>query len=204
MKRFCPALLLIGLLGWMAGLPLSAAAQDLTTTISTSGGEVIIEDDSNLQVDDPFSENPVLILTPKADFERARAMIQNGTEITTYLGERIRYHAATDAFLLEGNGRIERGQDFLEGPTRIEYIPDENIMRLVGNEANPAQFSVITQDRRNIAVAREIHFLFEEVEGDRELKRIVTVDTQSARMVPGNYEASAPLMRKMSGPGSTP
>lgn len=126
----------------------SSGAQDMMTTITTGGGEVRINNETNtLEMDDPFSDTPVLTLTPKAGHEVARALIVDGTSETIYEAQRIRYETENDAFLLEGDGLIERGADRLVGPTKIEYLPDDGVLLILGERENPAEIRMEKGER---------------------------------------------------------
>lgn len=180
-----------------------AFAQDLTTTFTSGNSEVIINqgvEDTEIEAEDFLSESSVLILTPKAGHAVARAMVVDGTQTTIYSAKRIRYEMATEAFSLEGDARIERGEEFLYAPKSIVYDPETLQMTMVGSENDPAKILYEREGEDTIyGESVEFYFIFKQVDGDKKIERIKTKGAKQFR-AGDDVAAPANLRRKLSSP----
>lgn len=163
----CLTLLLIALMS------VSAFAQDLSTSFSTGNGDVFIGEDTEWEAEDPFSDAPILNLRAKEGMAVAKATLIEGTRTTVYTAKTIRYALATEEFLLEGDAKIQRGDEFLSGPTQIKYDPAKLIMILAGTDKNPAQILYNPPKQAKIfSEAETFTFRFKKTGEDKELVSI--------------------------------
>ncbi len=148
-------------------------AQDLSTSFSTDSGDVFIGEDTEWEAEDPFSDAPVLNLRAKEGMSVAKATLVEGTNTTIYTANTIRYELATERFLLEGDAKIQRGDEYLSGPVKIQYDPDKLFMVLVGSDKNPAQIFYNPPEQAKIfSEAVEFTFKFKLVNKHKELTSI--------------------------------
>lgn len=178
---------------------LSATAQD--TAVSLGGQDVeIVDADWQLLIENGERR---IRLTPKPAMETAKASIQDGTEVTYYEGKEIQYTMGSDAFLIDGDARIERPDLIMQGPVQIEYTPDDMTMTVLGTERAPAIMEFIDPSGKTI-VSRAIEFTltFTDVDGSRTLRSIETRGNILTRTESEDYVADRPLMRRMSSMGS--
>lgn len=172
MKKFLSPSLALFLFALMS---VSVSAQDLSTSFSTGNGDVFVGDDTEWEAEDPFSDAPVLNLRPKEGVAVAKAILTEGTHTTVYTAKKIRYELATEKFLLEGDAKIQRGDEYLSGPVKIDYDPDKLIMILLGTEKEPAQILYLPPGKDKISTKSvEFTFIFEKKGEDKEVVRIKT------------------------------
>lgn len=177
----------------------SAFAQDLSTSFSTGNGDVFIGEDTEWEADDPFSDAPILNLRAKEGYAVAKATLVEGTRSTVYTAKKIRYELATEKFLLEGDAKIQRGDEFLAGPVKIDYDPVKLVMNLVGTDKEPAQVVYTPAGKKKVfAKSVQFIFLFEKNGEDKDLVNIKTIGNQGSNMG-GGVRVPDSVPRKSSG-----
>ncbi|MDP8242521.1 MAG: hypothetical protein P9L94_00460 [Candidatus Hinthialibacter antarcticus] len=184
----------------IAMMSATAFAQDLSTSFSTGNGDVFIDEDTEWEAEDPFSDAPILNLSPKEGMAVAKATLVEGTRTTIYTAKKIRYALATEEFLLEGDAKIQRGDEYLSGPEKIQYDPKKLIMILVGTPKTPAQilYNPPNQDKV-FAKSVEFTFRFTMNGKDKELTSIKTKGNQGSRMGESVQFPKDAVPRKASG-----
>lgn len=183
------------------GLLTSSYSQNLQTTIPGKDSRVfVIPPGPNYVIDDAHLES-LFIEIQGTEANPAKAVIEDGTEITDIKAKIIFIQPNLDNFRLTGNASIEQGKSVLRGPVRIDFTAANNTMVLEGTDDNPAGYEYITD--KGIPVisdAVEIHLIFTEVEGKRVLKTVKSVRGQrGARIYPSAKADNKTMMRKSSG-----
>ncbi len=167
-----------------------------------SGKDIQIGGETELEMADPLTKAAKYILTPKTGASRAHVQIKEGAELSHLFAKTITYYPSTERFYLNGQGRIERGEDFMSGPIRIDYNPSRNQMILVGSENNPSEIQFSREDGTPIHTKSVGYTLLFDTTG--KLQNIKSKgQISSIVLLPGEKKAPVakePLRRKLSGP----
>lgn len=137
----------------------SISAQESTSVFSAGGdSQLHYGEDTEVELDFDFtSDDPdavTAIFTPSQGHAVARVRVVDGTMETLYTAQRIEYSVSDGAFLLQGNARIERPEGYLQGPTKIEFIPERNIMYVTGTAQTPAHIDYPLRNMRFSEIGR--------------------------------------------------
>ncbi|MBI1389281.1 MAG: hypothetical protein GC154_12620 [bacterium] len=179
----------------------AARAQDLSTTFSSGSKQVLIGSDTQWQAENPFSDSPVLHLTPKPGVQAAKVTITEGTRTTIYTARKIDYWSASGALYMAGAARIERGDEYIAGPISIDYQPQNLKMIATGDKKSPAIIRYLPPTGMKI-YTEAVEFLFAfEKEGDaNRVKSITPVDQIQTILGDEAVTAGLPIDRQLSGP----
>lgn len=178
-------------------------AQGFITTITTKGGRIFTIDRHTLYTaTNVLDKEMTLVMQPEEKNALAHSSIQDGTEITHFYAKKITYHPSREDFTLEGDARIEQGDNRLSGPVRIEFIAAKNLMIIEGAPGHPAEYNYLLQDGQPVfSKAILFHFIFEMADGKRRLSTIQTIKGhEGSTIFPQEYARDKNLMRKLSSP----
>ncbi len=177
-----------------------AYGMEFESMFTTKEGTVIgAGADTDWSADYPMMATAVYYFQPQAGYEVAHVAIVEGTEETHCYGKKITYWAGTENFLLEGDAKIEKESDFLEGPVKIDYDSNAEKMILYGNENDPARLSYGNGQLR--AEAETITITFERnQEGERIVKTLEAEKNKNSLYIKKESSSPPPLKRKVSPP----
>lgn len=181
-------------------LPLSTIpAQDQRTSVTLGNQDIEFVDAEWRFFND--DDNRRLVLIPKTGQQTAKARITEGTQTSYYSGGEIHYSFTNEAFLLDGNARIERDDIIMDGPEKIEYTPVDESLVILGTRENPATLEyILPEGVPFVSKAVRFDLTFADVDGKRTLVFGQSSGILMGRTESRDYRPERPLMRKLSSP----
>jgi hypothetical protein len=170
LHKFYIALILTLPIFLFVSLPCSAQQISLANGTLPDIGE-----NTEVQIDNPLSDDITIILTPKTGHKIAKVTINNDTTTSRIFGNKITYKMKNEYLLVNDNAKIVWGDDILTGPVKIEFDPVKNLMTLSGTTKHPAE---INSSRMGTILQAEKWFMefSKPKNGKRDLKKITSVN----------------------------
>lgn len=174
----------------------SSAQEEGTRFTTDSGIELHIPEGMDYVIDNPIGPNTIFNIYPPQGENggMAKANLLDQTKQTQLSAKKIVFKLESEEYLLDVQAKIVQQKDILIGPVKIEYLPQKNTMIAVGTDQAQASFTYYRENQpKPIELkAKELHFLFKDVNGSKQLIQVRAVKNYSSRFNVSPGSSSTP------------